>query len=433
MITASREELTAKGYTFFTRLATGLPVLVWNATFNVTLAVRTPLLERMVLELIQANVRGRDELAGYLGLQGEPIFVETLITMLHNEVIYLDQDDFALTGPGERALAQDYRPAQMGLDVELIYDPYAERYSYYSSEELFRAPSRNGPPEVFDLDEVQYVRDIEQDLREVQALFQKTVPVADDVDSSSCEVLSVRAKTRRVEYRRVETELWFQAKAHRWAFIVLTGNDPDSELSGRVLDLATPNKPVLFGRSKPNLPFSDEGKWINRVAASHLENSGVSRLSPQERDEKRLFLLEHSKGHLVAVFNYWSDAEELSRTTVDLAKALLHHETLKITVCQSRYTGNETGLREQNERTEQRLTDFCDSYPGRVMFAMIDEVAGHRALLSELGSVLTSVDFWPRELKGVVGFSRNASYWLEGEGVLRDFEQLFLTSSNQGV
>lgn len=433
MITASREALTAKGYTFFARIAAGLPVLVWNATFNVTLAVRTPLLERMILELVDANIRERDELAGYLGLQGEPIFVETLITMLHNEVIYLDQDDFALTNSGKRALVQDYRPTQMGLDVELIYDPYAERYSYYSSEELLRAPSRNGPLEIFDLEEVQYVRDVEQDLHDVQALFQKTVPVADDVDSSACEVLSVRAKTKRVEYRRVEAELWFQAKAHRWAFTVLTGNDPDSELSDKVLDLTTPSKPLLFGRSKPNLPFAAEGKWINRVAASHLEASGVAYLSRRERDERRSYLLEHSKEHVVAVFDHWSDAEELAQTTVDLAKALLHRATLKMTIFQSRYTGNETSLREQNERTVQRLTDFRGSFPGRVTFATIDEVAGHGALLSELGGILTSVEFRSRELNGVVGFSRTASYWLKGESVLRDFESRFLTSSNQSV
>ena len=223
---SKKADLKKLGFEFNYKKPALMPYYLWYVDMLIEQDRKLRLVEETILQLFSAGVATYDEVATLLGLGDDEIFRLALIDLIDASLLSPGADTAAVTNAGEIAVRDSLTRVQKVFEsVPVLYDPYKDRFEWYSDDLQPSALANNA--DYFLLpNTVRLTHDeVKERHKEFQGLLQKNSPsfLGEAVKKDLINLESIRYE---VKYRCVDIEVWTKDSASDW---VITQSDAELE------------------------------------------------------------------------------------------------------------------------------------------------------------------------------------------------------------
>ena len=407
MITDTSTQLAKQGFGPFALYQVGLPYQAWRVTLRTLSEQGLPVGESTLLKLIEAGVTRREALEALMGLSNEPAFRDLLLSLIDDGAIFFKQTELTLTLVGEQMLENAQRQREELLTPQiLLFDPYRERF-IWRGEKLSRSSLlRRGCLPLSPTAELP-AGTLREHISDLQDLLNDGIP-EEEGPAPRRRLLDLDATPYGYFYDVLAAELYYKPEFDQWALILKEGGVDNVDLTRLVLELATDTEDVLPPLPAPGSPASKFGKEISELSLAHeswdsvpigAEREAVRKLFETAQEELLVIVPSEFEGELDIELLDW--LEESLVKTKGLHASLVVGESFK-------------GSGETEQALKGRLRSLRRKLKQQIAIYMTDNLQGHSLIAGESATFVAKEEFIPVRSGASKGYTRSASYILEG-------------------
>lgn len=381
----------SEGFEPFDRKRVGLPRYVWVLDIDVEISRSLHASEEALLGLLELGFTRRQDLARFLGLEGEALFSDLMIDLVRSGGAEMQQDGFAITSAGQtmlqNAIRKDVRRSE---GVRVVYDPYSDALGAPEDEgEELRNLQAEGLEEL-SLEANLSAPDLLARMAELGRTLTEQGPRGERDRSRLLRVEPVRSYA---VYQPAELEVWHRPDDHSWTWR-LTDIGEEARISEKVRELEAGqiDGTIIPRQKQPGEPRVAFPQFVQRTLYA-LYQGGVPWVAEHDLLSQMLGLITGAEHDLTLALPVL-EPEAAAEVTEALVVTLERNKALRATLAVSKAPNDKVRkqLEERASRTrvlEDRLTTVRIDGIGEGAFL----ICGHEALV-------IAREYWPFRLEG---------------------------------